>query len=185
MSTGKRSSFGMLVAPPQQQRRRRWRWRRAGVKRDIAGAAVATIAAMSASPAAFAVVQDYTHARGSNGYVFGHGGDGFYLATGAFDGRQYQSNDNGPPGASGEFFYAGSDGGFIVDARAVLGQGATWDQSANLATGDNGGYLYMDYFQTGTPGYPTPVHPPPYTYFGSTWLAGAPRYDDTNTTAPA
>jgi hypothetical protein len=148
------------------------------VQRALAGAVVATIAGIAASPA-HAVVQDYNKARGGDGFQVTHPGNGFFFATGTFDGRQFQPTPTGPPGASGEFFFAGSDGGYVLDVRAPLGQGATWDQSVNLATGDNGGYMHMDYFTTGTAGYPPPLDgmgnplPPPYAVPGSFWFGGA------------
>ena len=158
----------------EQQRRRR------SAKRALAGAAaaVAALAAMPVAPAR-AVVQDYNRARGSDGYQATHPGNGFYQATGTFDGRQFQPTPTGDPGAAGEFFFAGSDGGFVLDVRAPLGQGATWDQSANLAAGDNGGYMHMDFFQTGTAGYPPPLDgngqpvSPPYNTLGNFWFGGA------------
>src|SRR5687768_4335563 len=147
---------------------RRGQERRQNGKRVLAVAAVAAVAAMSASPrAAHAVVQDYNRARGGDGYQVTHPGNGFHQQDGAFDGAP------GAPGIAGDFFFSGSDGGFVLDVRAPLGQGATWDQSANLATGDNGGYMYMDHFKTGTAGYPTPTSPPPWPVQGSFWFGGA------------
>jgi hypothetical protein len=148
------------------------------VKNVLGGAAVVTIAAMSASTAQ-AVVQDYNKARGGDGFQVTHPGNGFHFQDGTFDGRQFQPTPTGPAGASGEFFFAGSEGGYVLDVRAPLGQGATWDQSANLATGDNGGYMHMDFFTTGTAGYPRPRDtmgnelPPPYGILGNSWFGGA------------
>ena len=137
------------------------------VRRVLWSAAVAAAATMAASPAAMAIVQDYNRARGGDGYQVTHPGNGFFQQDGAFDGAP------GAQGIAGDFFFSGSDGGFVLDVRAPLGQGATWDQSANLAVGDNGGYMYMDYFKTGTAGYPEPATPPPWNVAGSFWFGGA------------